>query len=60
MSLESDDAFVDGAFPFQVEVKLPFRQKVVGKGADFEKFVVIWMVTRSVGLVIVQMEEGQD
>ena len=59
-TLERDDAFVDGAFPFQVEVKLPFRQKVVEKGSDFEEFVVIWMVMQSVGLVIVQMEEGQD
>ena len=59
-ALESDDAFVDGAFPFQIEVKLPFRQKLVKKGVDFEEFVVIWMVARSVGLVIVQMEEGQD
>ena len=57
-SLESDDAFVNGAFPLQVEVKLPFRQKVVEKRADFEQFVVIWMVAWSVALVIVQMEEG--
>ena len=41
-------------------LKLPFRQKVVEKGSDFEEFVVIWMVMQSVGLVIVQMEEGQD
>ena len=59
-ALERNDAFVDGAFRFQVEVKLPFRQKVVEKGADFEEFVVIWMVMWSVALVIVQMEEGQD
>ena len=42
MSLESNDAFVNGAFPFQVEVQLPFRQKVVGKLAKFEEFVMIW------------------
>ena len=58
-ALERDDAFVDGAFPFQVEVKLPFRQ-VVEKRADFDKFVMIWMVTWSVALVIVQTEERQD
>ena len=35
-SLESDDAFVNGAFPFQVEVQLPFRHKVVEKRVKFE------------------------
>ena len=59
-SHESDDALVNGAFPFQVEVQLPFRQKVIEKLSNFEEFVVIWMIAWSVALVIVQMEERQD
>ena len=54
--IESDDAFVNGAFPFQVEVQLSFRQKVVQKLA---KFILIWMVAWSVVLII-KMEKRQD
>ena len=43
-SLESDDTFINGAFSFQIEVQLPFRQKVVEKRANFEEFVMISMV----------------